>query len=941
MRIKKLMAMAISMMLCLQMLPVASFAASAESEKSISGNSVKVVYNETTHQITLYRTEGTNAIQMSKPANQGYPIVNGQPVQDFIDSACVVQSNITGVMGSGERMTITSQSASTGLTRTYIMETSATVEGAIYTATSYQGGSIAVTPTWFVDNAFALSNPGNVIWSYNGGGEGPTHTGDTLRKIDLTDSQTFTRENIQDYKCAGIPISDIYTAGGGITVGDASATRREVRTPVQETANSVNVSIKWPGKTISPGAAVIAGQSFINVHRGDYYVGLRGYSESMTHLGVNMIDVAAVSAQSYDLRWESWGWEFNWTVDLIIGELDRLQAAGVKQITLDDGWYDHAGDWALNPSKFPNGAADIIRLTDAIHAHGMTALLWWRPCDGGQGNSRLYQQHPEYFVKNQDGSTGKLDGAGQSGNFFYETGYALCPTTAGALATTTSFINRAMNEWGFDGFKGDFVWSMPKCYDASHNHAYPEESTEKQAEIYRVAREAMVANDPASFNLLCNCGNPEDYYSLPYVTQVATADPTSLDQTRTRAKAYKALMGDYFPVTTDHNSVWYPTTVGTGSVMIEKRAFTGANWSEYVRWLGIANTVQLHKGRFIGDLYSYGFDPYETYVVEKDGVMHYAFYRDGSKYSPTGYPEIQLKGLDPAKMYRIVDYVNDRVVATNLMGNNAVFTNQFSSYLLVKAVEITTPDPEPADPDAGFQSVDDRDPALTYVGTWNNDSNSAFYEGTARYTNAVNASVEFTFTGTAVRWYGQNDTNFGTADVYLDGSFVKTVNVNGSPTVGKILFEALNLSNTEHTIKVVRKTQTIDIDRFAYRVATPEQTFTKVDALSNLITYSGVWTEDHNQAFDNGNAKYTAAANAYAEMTFQGTAVRWYGQHDTNFGSASVYLDGALVETVNVNGTAASGLLLFERTGLSAGTHTIRIICNTPVIDIDYLAYAN
>lgn len=43
-------------------------------------------------------------------------------------------------------------------------------------------------------------------------------------------------------------------------------------------------------------------------------------------------------------------------------------------------------------------------------------------------------------------------------------------------------------------------------------------------------------------------------------------------------------------------------------------------------------------------------------------------------------------------MYRIVDYVNDRVVATNLMGDNAVFNTRFSDYLLVKAVEISEPD---------------------------------------------------------------------------------------------------------------------------------------------------------------------------------------------------------------------------------------------------------
>lgn len=91
-----------------------------------------------------------------------------------------------------------------------------------------------------------------------------------------------------------------------------------------------------------------------------------------------------------------------------------------------------------------------------------------------------------------------------------------------------------------------------------------------------------------------------------------------------------------------------------------------------------------------------------------------------------------MKGLDPNKMYRIVDYVNDRVVATNLMGDNAVFNTRFSDYLLVKAVEISEPDPEPVDPDYGFTSVDDRDEALIYTGTWHDDNNASLQlKGTA------------------------------------------------------------------------------------------------------------------------------------------------------------------------------------------------------------------
>lgn len=935
MQLKKAIALFLCLLLCMQVLTGSVFATETTTQ-SISGNGVKVVFDETTATIALYKVEGENELQMSHASEMGYPIVNGQAVQDFTNHTCTVVTSVNGVPGTDQRMTITSTSPSTGLTRTYTLEVSADVADVIYTQTTYSAGDAAVTPTWFVDNVFSLANNTSTIWSYNGGGEGPMHYYDTIQKIDLSDSTTFTRENKQDSTAASIPVADIYSANGGITVGDASATRREVHTPIEETLNSAQISIKWPGKTIAANTTVEAGESFVAVHKGDYFVGLRDYKNAMEYVDVVMPSRESIPDSSYDLRWESWGWGFNWTIDLIIGKLDELEAAGVKQITLDDGWYTYAGDWELNASKFPNGVADAQRLTNAIHAHGMTAILWWRPCDGGI-NSNLRNQHPEYYVKNEDGSIARLPTPG--GGVNPSLGYALCPMSEGAMASQISFVNRAMNTWGFDGFKGDYLWSMPKCYDASHNHAYPEESTEKQAEFYKQTHAAMIANNPDVFNLLCNCGTPQDYYSLPYMTQIATADPTSLDQTRRRVKAYKALMGDYFPVTADHNSIWYASSVGTGSVLIEKRDLTGSAKAEYEEWLDIANTEQLHRGRFVGDLYSYGFDPYETYVVEKDGVMYYAFYRDGTKYAPTGYPAIELKGLNPAKMYRIVDYVNNRVVATNLTGDNFTFEARFTDSLLVKAVEITTPDPEVVDPDYGFTSVDDRSADVTYTGTWHDDASSSFSEGTARYTNEVDATVEFSFAGTAIRWYGQEDTNFGTADVYIDDTYVETVNTYGTAKTGVRLFEALDLTPAVHTIKIVCKSGVIDIDRFAYEAATIEPEYEKVDATSERITYVGAWEEYQDENFNLGKAMKTSAEGAYAEFTFTGTAVRVYAEMSFNFGTADVYLDGELVENVILYGQAATGQLMFERTGLTDGEHTIRFAQNAWNINLDYFSY--
>lgn len=920
--------------------------ASEIAGSTISGNGIRVSYNAENNTITLYCLDGSNKVQMSKPASMGYPIVDDTAVQDFGEFVCAVERGISGVLGLGERMTVTSYSVSTGLTRTCILETSIEVSGALHNMTTYQAGNKNVDVSSYVDSVFELLEANDYLWSYNGGGEGPLHYYDTLQKIDLTAKEKFSRENMHNSLAAGIPAADIYNAYGGIAVGDASPTRREVHTPVLQTEDSAQVSIKWPGKTLPAGTASASLESFVVVHKGDYFNGLRGYKYAMERIGVVMLK--NIPDRSYELRWEGWGWQFEWTVDRIINKLDELQAAGVKQITLDDGWYKNAGDWDLNPEKFPNGVADMHRLVDAIHAHGMTALLWWRPCDGGR-HSLLYQEHPEYFVKQADGSPVSVLSA--VGNPVGDS-YALCPTSPGAIAATQAFINRAMREWHFDGFKGDYVWSISKCYDESHHHAYPEESTERQTDIYKAAREVMVANDPDAFNLLCHCGAPQDFYGMQYMTQMVTADPTSLDQTRRRVKAYKALMGDYFPITTDHSAienfiplehtdVWYAAGIGTGAVLIEKFDFTGDAQKEYERWLRIANKEQLHKSRFIGNLYTYGFDPYETYVTEKDGVIHYAFYRDGSKYQPDGYPDIELRGLDPDKLYRIVDYVNDRVVATNLQGSNAVFNTRFANYLLVKAVEIDEPDTEPVDYDWGFTRVAAADPLISYTGGWQSSDKAVHTPEGARHTQIAGAELEFTFAGTAVRWYGPKGTRHGIADVYLDGQLAAQIRTGVCGESNVRLFEALDIPAAVHTIKIVCKEGEVGIDSIAFEAAIPEPTFEKVDALSERITYSGIWQTDHNEVFFEGNARSTEEVGAAAEFTFFGTAIRWYGKRSLDFGIADVFLDGELADSVYSYGEARFGQLLFERKKLPCGEHTFRIVHRLRTSDLDYLAFAN
>lgn len=132
-----------------------------------------------------------------------------------------------------------------------------------------------------------------------------------------------------------------------------------------------------------------------------------------------------------------------------------------------------------------------------------------------------------------------------------------------------------------------------------------------------------------------------------------------------------------------------------------------------------------------------------------------------------------------------------------------------------------------------------------------------------------------------------------------------------------------------------------EINVYEYTGETPELTYHLVDDRDASLIYSGTWHNDSSSTFLNGTARYTSDTNASVSFTFTGTAIQWYGQNDTNFGNAKVYIDGILAETVNVNGPMISQKLLFSRTGLPAGEHTILVVCTSATIDVDYFAYAN
>ncbi|WP_276482706.1 alpha-galactosidase [Paraflavitalea pollutisoli] len=102
-------------------------------------------------------------------------------------------------------------------------------------------------------------------------------------------------------------------------------------------------------------------------------------------------------------NWEATYFDFN--EDKLKALLKDTKKLGVDLFLLDDGWFankyprndDHAGlgDWQENKKKLPNGIATLVQ---EAQANGVKFGIWVEP-EMVSPKSELYEQHPDWVVK--------------------------------------------------------------------------------------------------------------------------------------------------------------------------------------------------------------------------------------------------------------------------------------------------------------------------------------------------------------------------------------------------------------------------------------------------------------------------------------------------------------------------------------------------------------
>jgi alpha-galactosidase len=482
----------------------------------------------------------------------------------------------------------------------------------------------------------------------------------------------------------GTPIVDVWRRDFGLAVGHLAPVAKLVSLPVKEQSGNAHIALEANQKfELAAGGRFDTLETFVAIHRGDYFATLDAYRLIMADRGMCP---PKPPAASYAPIWCAWGYERNFSTDLVISTLPKVRDLGLEWAVLDDGWQSNVGDWRPNTAKFPRGTADMLDLVAKIRANGLKARLWYTPLAVAPGSDVLHD-HTDMLLLDKEGAPQAVSWW----NSFY-----LCPAYDKTRDYTIALVRQFLGEWGFAGLKidGQHLNGVAPCYNPAHHHARPEESVEQLREFFHAIYDTAMQINAEAVVELCPCGTSYSFYNFPFINQAPASDPESSWQVRSKGKTLKALMGPSAPYAGDHVELSdggddFASTVGIGAVVSTKFTWpvdpkpkdsfllTPAREILWRKWIALYKDKMLPLGIYRGELYDIGFDEPEAHAIEKSGSMYYAFFAD--RWSGP----ITLRGLGKGS-YRVHDYVNDRDLGT-VTGERSTLQADFAHFLMLEA----------------------------------------------------------------------------------------------------------------------------------------------------------------------------------------------------------------------------------------------------------------
>ncbi len=183
------------------------------------------------------------------------------------------------------------------------------------------------------------------------------------------------------------------------------------------------------------------------------------------------------------------------TARQVLDNLDAIakHAPGLKYIQIDDGYQPAMGDWLETGSAFGGQVQNVLR---QIRDRGFEPAIWVAPFIA-EAESRLFKEHPDWFVKDAQGKPLRADtvtfGGWRRGRW-----YAVDGTNPEARAHLEHVFRTMRKEWGCTYFKLD-----ANFWGAIHGGRFHDPRATR-IEAYRRGMEAVLRGAGDAFVLGCN-----------------------------------------------------------------------------------------------------------------------------------------------------------------------------------------------------------------------------------------------------------------------------------------------------------------------------------------------------------------------------------------------------------------------------------------------------
>jgi GH25 family lysozyme M1 (1,4-beta-N-acetylmuramidase) len=110
-------------------------------------------------------------------------------------------------------------------------------------------------------------------------------------------------------------------------------------------------------------------------------------------------------------------------------------------------------------------------------------------------------------------------------------------------------------------------------------------------------------------------------------------------------------------------------------------------------------------------------------------------------------------------------------------------------------------------------------PSVTWRGTWRTTTTTAASGGSLKYSTARGAVATFSFTGSSMAWVAAKGPTRGSATVYVDGVYIRTVSLYAKSGQSRAVVFAINWgTNAAHKVEIVNAGTTghsrVDVDAF-------------------------------------------------------------------------------------------------------------------------------